>query len=269
MNSKDKAAQRTTLVLGLGLLLRPLQDLARQSPPPAASAYNITAAKCRRDLEQWYEEVRTFCTFDGYALNDLCQDILLEPQNLIHYLGQYARNSDDTARQLEFSYQLSLCRELTLAAIDRVPIEWNPHLHDAKTPLSVHFHIRDAIGTAKQRVHFFDRYLDADFYPLYLRELSRNIEVRLITTKGKLNFGVTNVLPVSKLAAGEFQNYQLIECLPADLHDRNLRIDGAIFHLGPSIKEAGTSPTNFTPADGSVNAHAILDSIIAKGVSVH
>ena len=73
---------------------------------------------------------------------------------------------------------------------------------------------------------------------------------------------------VSRLAAREFGNYHLIECLPADLHDRNLRIDDTVFFLGTSIKDAGTQPTNFSPADSTAAGHATLDGIMAKGTSI-
>jgi len=128
--------------------------------------------------------------------------------------------------------------------------------------------IRDTIGTAKRRVHYFDRYLDTEFFHLYLRDLNRGLEVRLVTTKGNASFGVTNVLSVSRLAAGEFANYQLIECLAADLHDRNLRIDEMVFFLGTSIKDAGSQPTNFSPADSTAAGHAVLDGIMATGTVI-
>jgi hypothetical protein len=73
---------------------------------------------------------------------------------------------------------------------------------------------------------------------------------------------------VGRTAAGEFTNYQLIECLPSDLHDRNLRIDDAVFFLGTSIKDAGTQPTNFSPADSTVAVHTVLDGIMTKGTVV-
>jgi hypothetical protein len=138
----------------------------------------------------------------------------------------------------------------------------------AQTPFSVYLKLRDVIGTAKKRVHLFDRYLDSDFYDLYMRSLPRSLEIRLVTTKGKPNFGVTNVLAVSRLAAGEFTDYQLIQCDAADMHDRNLRIDDLIFFLGPSVKDAGDHPTNFSVTDGSPSAHAVLDSVLTKGTIV-
>jgi len=56
----------------------------------------------------------------------------------------------------------------------------------------------------------------------------------------------------------QFINYRLIECLPTDLHDRNLWIDDAVFFLGTSIKDAETQPTNFSPADSTAVGHAVL-----------
>jgi hypothetical protein len=52
------------------------------------------------------------------------------------------------------------------------------------------------------------------------------------------------------------------------LHDRNLRIDDAVFFLGTSIKDAGTQPTNFTPANSTPTGHAVLDGIMAKGTLI-
>jgi hypothetical protein len=125
--------------------------------------------------------------------------------------------------------------------------------------------IRDAMMTARSRIHYFDRYLSADFFPLYMRDLSRAIEIRLVTTAGDNDFGVQNVGPLAKLAAVEFGNFQLIRCEPSDMHDRNLRIDNNIFFLGPSVNAAGRSPTNFALSDSTPKGHLVLDAILSKG----
>jgi hypothetical protein len=157
---------------------------------------------------------------------------------------------------------------MTLEAIDRVPIEWEARLLEARTPFTVYMHIRDAISTAKSRIHYFDRYLTTDFFHLYMRDRSRSLEIRLVTTQGGADYGVTNVRAVSALAAVEFDNYQLVQCHHSDLHDRNIRIDDQIFFLGPNINAAGTHPTNFSPTDSSPAAQTILDAIMAKGTVI-
>lgn len=124
------------------------------------------------------------------------------------------------------------------------------------------------MGTAAHRIHYFDRYVNEEFFRLYLRDLDRSLEIRLVTTKGNQDFGVDNLLPVSGLVAQEFSNYQLIECHHTNLHDRNLRIDDNIFHLGASLKDAGRHPMNFSLADSSAQAHQILDDVMGGGTVV-
>ena len=152
-----------------------------------------------------------------------------------------------------------------IAAVNRVPIEWSPQLLAEQTPFSTALRIRDAMRRATSRVHLFDRYLDASVFELYVRELDRAIEIRLVTTHGRPDFGVENLLTLSRLAASEFRNYQLIECTSADMHDRNLRVDDQVFSLGPSVKDAGKRPTNFLLGDCSPAGHQLLDDILAKG----
>ncbi len=207
-----------------------------------------------------------FITFGDYRFGHLGAEITREPHNLMHEMPGMARGiADDASRQSSLRDRLKACSDLTLAAIDLVPIEWTARLHEAQTPFSVYLKIRDAIGSAKRRVHYFDRYLDTEFFYLYMRDLGRSLEVRLVTTEGKPSYGVTNVLSLSRVVAREFTNYQLIQCSPVDLHDRNLRIDEIVFFLGTSIKDAGTQPTNFSPADSTAAGHAVLDGIMMKG----
>jgi hypothetical protein len=265
---EDKAAQRSTLILQLGMLLAPLNEMAKRTPPPTAEEYRIAAARGILDFQRWKTEVGKFATVGGVQFAHEVNDILHWPGGLLNALSEWARiNADDSSRQNDLRDRLEQYCQLTLAAIDRVPIEWAARLHEAQTPFSVYLKIRDAIGTAKRRMHYFDRYLDTEFFHLYLRDLNRGLEVRLVTTNGRASYGVTNVLSVSRVAAREFTNYRLIECQPADLHDRNLRIDDTVFFLGTSIKDAGTQPTNFSTADSTAAGHGVLDGIMGKGTA--
>jgi hypothetical protein len=269
MTEKDKAAQRSTLILQLGALLAPLSEMAERNSPPTAAEYQIAAARGISDSQRWNSEVSEFATVGAYRLGHLVADITREPHNLLHELPDWAKtDADDVSRQATLRDRLNQCRQVTLQAIDQVPIEWTARLHDEKTPFSVYLSIRDAIGTAKRRIHYFDRYLDTDFFHLFMRDLSRTLEIRLVTTRGNAKYGVANVSAVSKRVAVEFTNYQLIECVPGDLHDRNLRVDDTVLFLGPSIKDAGTQPTNFSPADSSAAGHAVLDGIMGKGTVI-
>ena len=267
MAQQSKAGERSTLILQFGRLLAPIYELAERHTPPTSADYRITAAVFRPDVERWsHFFVERFVLVGGTHFNHEKDDIVRDVFHLAGALATFAREAGTPEEiQVSCKQRLKRCQEVTLEAIDRVPIEWEARLLEARTPFTVYMHIRDAIHTAKQRVHYFDRYLATDFFHLYMRDLSRSLEIRLVTTHGSTDYGVTNVRAVSGLAAGEFANYQLIQCHHTDLHDRNLRIDGQIFFLGPSINAAGSHPTNFSPTDSSPAAQVILDGIIAKG----
>lgn len=270
MSDQDKAAEQSTLILQFGMLLRPVKELADKSPPPNSTEYRVATATFAQDFARWRAEAGQFVVVGGVTFGHELNDILSGPKRLFSEIARLAKASpvDDNANQAELRISLEQCQKETLDAINQVPIAWEPQLLEASTPFSTYLKIHDAMGTAIRRIHYFDRYLDVDFFHLFLRDKDRSLEIRLVTTLGDANSGVVNVAAVSKRAAKEFTDYQLVQSQSSDMHDRNLRIDDNIFHLGPSVKDAGQQPTNFTPADNSASAHAILDDLITNGAIV-
>jgi len=277
MTALDKAAQRSSLLLQMGDVFRTVREIVEKPSPPTRAEYRVAAAIFRHDIDRWLGEVSAFVTVGQYRFEHESTSIRRSLNRLHGFVGEISNDDsvDDVGRQTRLREKHQLHQRAIVAAIDRVPIEWTPKLHGAKTPFALYLHIRDAISTAKERIHYFDRYLDVDFYHLYVRELSRSLEIRLLTTAGKpdksgqTGFGIAQVQTLSRLVGGEFSDYELRECTPSDLHDRNLRVDDAVFFLGTGTGDAGEKPTNFGPGDCTANGHAILDSIIAKGVLRH
>ena len=267
MTLEDKAGERTMLILQLGQLLAPIVQLADKFPPSTSVDYRIVAATFEVDVNHWANEVSRFVVIGGVRFSHEYDDIVRSQRHLLRELVGLAKTTsqDDTWRQERLKTLLEEYRTKTLDAIDQVPITWQPQLLEARTPFSTYLKIRDAVGTAIRRIHYFDRYVDDNFFPLYLRHVDRSLEIRLVTTKGNQNYGITNVTPVSRLAAQEFSDYRLIERQPSDIHDRNLRVDDNIFHFGSSVKDAGRHPMNFTLADSSPQAHQIFDNLISGG----
>jgi hypothetical protein len=152
----------------------------------------------------------------------------------------------------------------TLAGIDAVPIQFEAQLLNEGTPFSTYLAIHDVVRAAKRRLHWLDPYLNDDVFPLHLRNLDRSVEVRLVTTPGTAIYGVQNMLAAAKSAAAEFTDFKLIECAHGVFHDRNIRGDDVIYSLGPSAKDAGRRPTNFSLGQSTPPAHTQLDGILAK-----
>jgi hypothetical protein len=268
---QDKAAQRTKVIFELGMLLAPVYDLAKKVPPPVSAAYRIAAATLSRDKNAFINnEIARFSRFNTIVFSRERQNISNKLSDLVNLLNNLANNTtdDDRTKQLRLREPLEEYKRQILELIDQIPIDWTSVVFKEATPFSTHLKIYDAIRTAKRQLHYFDRYLDAGFYPLYLRDVDRSLEIRLVTTKGNQNYGIANMEPISRCAQQEFTNYQLIQCTYSDLHDRNLRIDDRIFNLGPSIKDAGKYATNFAIADRTAQAHQILDDLIRKGTVI-
>lgn len=269
MTESDKAAERSMIILQLGRVLAPLDALAERAAPPTIPEYQVALATLLADSDRWENEVSKFVIIGGIRFANEYSQIVNHVVRLRRQIDEVMRCTlDSTDRQTALKGHLETCKRVTIEAIGTVPIQWTARLHAAQSPFKVHLSIWDAMGTAKHRIHYFDRYLAPDFYRLYMRDLNRSVEVRLVTTRGNANYGTTSVLAVSRLAAGEFKDYKLVECSPADMHDRNLRIDDRVFFLGPSINNAGTYPTNFSPADSTAHGHAVVNSIMAKGAEI-
>jgi hypothetical protein len=267
MAHPDKAGERSTLIFQLGRLLAPIYDLIEKQTPPTAPEYQVAAARLDNDLYRWREEARKFVEIGGIPFGHELNDIIHGPNVLVTLLGTLSKQAatDQTGTQSHLKEGLKMYEQQIVDAINRVPIEWERNLFAEKTPFSTYLWICDAISTARRRIHCFDRYTDANFYPLYLRDVDRSLEIRIVTTKVNKNYGVDNIIEVSRLASQEFSDYQLIECQPVDMHERNLRIDDTIFLLGASINQAGKYPTSFAPGNSTANGHQSLDSILTKG----
>ena len=240
----------------------------KNQPHLHLQSIRLLARDLSQDLVRWRSEARNFVIVGGVTFVHEFDHITKNPKKLFELFRQLVGISavfrpDETQSILKS--HLKACEKVIVAAINRVPIEWEQRLFAEKTPFSTYLGIRDAISTAQRRIHYFDRYIEVSFYSLYLRDIERSLEIRIATTKGKKDYGIENIIAVSRLAAQEFSNYQLIECQPVDMHERNLRIDDKMFLLGASINQAGKYPTSFALGDSTANGHQILDDILAKG----
>ncbi len=168
-----------------------------------------------------------------------------------------------------FSSKLESSKTRFVEALNSVPYEWEPVIFKANTPFTAYLRIREAVITTKSRFHYFDRYLRPEFFRLFVSELPRSIEIRVVTTAGNSSYGFKGVENTSNLVRQEYSDYKLIEVDSKFIHDRNLRIDDMIFTLGPGVDRAGVAVTNFGPSDSSHAAHLAIDQIIQNGTVRH
>ena len=267
MTQRDRPAEKCDLHIELGLVLAPVTALATKSIPPTDTELRTFVGGFPSIIWKYRKQVDAYGKIGEIRYFDSSQKVGNALFEIRHTVAALANNAGISSadKQAHLVKLLSATKTKIINAIDEIPLEWPAELHGAESPFTVYLKILAAINNARTRLHVFDRYLDADFFPLYMRTLDRNLEVKLITTAGRTSFGVSHMLPISRKVAGEFKNYQLIECSPDDLHDRYLRVDDNVFSLGGSLKDAGEHPMIFAPGDSSPAGHDVLDGIIASG----
>lgn len=270
----DKARQRNELIMELGILIQPIVDLMGAEAAPEISQYRVACAKVQAGDAAWRSSVRKLASF--------APDIFMntEFQKTSHVVERFLRDinarieiavksNDTVGLQPACANEVTRMKKDFYGCLSEIPVEWEPEIFAANTPFTAYMKIKDAISTASSRMHYFDRYLMADFFDLFLRNTDRNIELRLVTTKGNGHYGTSGVRAVSEIARKEFHDYQLIEVNPSELHDRNLIVDTTVFSLGSGVDRAGFALTNFGPSDNSVTAQAEFARIVGAGIIVH
>lgn len=265
-----KAFQKSQLIYEFGILIQPLEELARTNRIPLLNEYRIAIAKVQAGDGAWRQQVKAFTTFaPDIFFSQEFQDISHVPERcwgaLKGVINDQSFQNDPNQLKGRVAQEVANARQQFFEYIDRIPVAWEPVVFEANTPFTSYLRIKEAIFPVKQRLHYFDRYLKPDFFALFLASVENTISIRLVTTAGNIQYGAIGVAAVSNLARQQFADYQLIEVAPTDLHDRNLRIDGQIFSLGPGVDRAGMALTNFGPSDSSLEAHNEFDRIIAGG----
>ena len=266
----DKAYQKNQLVCEFGILTQPFEDLARASAPPSVDDYRLAIAKVQAGDPTWRQQVKSFAAFaPDIFFNQEYQDISHVPERcwlrLRAIINDPASQNDSLALKERFDQEIAEARRSFFEFVERIPIQWEPVVFQANTPFTSYLRIKEALVSVQKRLHYYDRYLKMDFFALFLESVNRDVSIRLVTTAGNARYGVASVSAVSRLAGQEFSDFQLIEVAPADLHDRNLRVDDKMFSLGSGVDRAGISLTNFGPSDSSDEAHREFDRIIAGG----
>jgi len=270
----DKARQRHEVALEFGILVQPIVDLVGRDASPSISTYRVACAKVHAGDAPWRQSVKNLMTYGpDVFLNTEFQKTSHVVERFLREINtqiERATKSNDIAElQSACANEVSKLKEDFLKCLAEIPVDWEPEIFPANTPFTAHLKIKDAVSSTTRRLHYFDRYLRPEFFDLFLRDLPRTIELRLITTHGNGMYGTTGVSAVSDIARREFRDYQLIEVNPTDLHDRNVIVDDAVFSLGPGVDRAGLALTNFGPSDTSTSAQTEFARIIGSGVVVH
>jgi len=129
---------------------------------------------------------------------------------------------------------------------------------------------------ANQRLQIFDPYLGVEPFHLYLAEVNDSVEVTVVTSSAIMDTDPTwkskdvkrrdRIVTISELFSIEHPtSYQFR--VTQQQHDRHMRIDNDIFHLGSSFNSAAKkAPYTIGKLDPTQSNHTFLDGVINNAI---
>ncbi|MCK4798609.1 MAG: hypothetical protein KAT05_14615 [Spirochaetes bacterium] len=118
--------------------------------------------------------------------------------------------------------------------------------------------IRDIVKKAETEVLIVDGYPSDKIYNLYLDEIPKGVEIKLLTNRPQGNF-----IDVTQLWIKNPDNK--LEIKKGDIHDRLIFVDNECWILGASIKDAGNKPTYLVKITNKEKMFSIYSEIFDKG----
>jgi hypothetical protein len=259
---KSQTDVKDDLHFQLGLLVDPLRRLF--DDPDLQRKLPHVEAQFSVDLSAYVDNLRSECISAGivvgYHLNEV-HNAVCGLRDIFTYLYK-GRDASDVKRD----FDVLLPR--AIAAIKALPCNDAGIVIEGESPLATFRKLVALIRGAQRRVNLFDPWLDKEVYLRYFDDVDPAVRITVVTAERLMQdvnrrdriVAVSELLAIERRDAYEFR-------VVAGLHDRHLRIDDGIYHLGGSVRDAGRrDPYTISNLDPTAANHNSLDALIACGV---
>jgi hypothetical protein len=260
------------LMTGLGLLVQPIRQLV-YTDGDVAKRIPYVRHEWEHAINAFSDQASRYCVLDGIPFTQECAVIIGHARRIGMMLGSviYPEHRQDDRRTFEH-----VMKEAQ-AAIRAMPCEDIGVIVPAETPYTAYLLLRRKIRAAVRRVELLDPWLDSPTFDRYLPDIPTGIDIVVVTSADIMDF--TNrksskrgearrdrIVAVSDLLAGQYpSNYRFL--VSGNIHDRHMRIDDAVYHLGGSLKDAATvDPYTISTMEENPGTAAVLDSMITAAI---
>lgn len=260
--------QQQDLIYQLGLWLRPVMDVVESPNTYSAEERANIRARAYRDGQAFTQAVHAFChNVPGHTYVMEHQVIRTEIDNLI---GSVNSSLVDAPQSLASCVEH--LRPQIVAGIVAVPVSSESSMFEAQTPFTTYCRVKALCETTGSMLIYTDRYLDKTVFHRYLAAVPEQTEITLVTWPRSRHHNkrrYDEFIDVSHLFAQERgpDKYRLF--VEETFHDRWLRCDDQLFHLGGSIKDAGNSSVyTLSKIDSTPDNMKKLNDLIAAGTEL-
>ena len=224
-----------------------------------------------KNLEAFRAEAVEFCRPGRHRFESELDAILRETKHFSDFLGMLKHPELLSEARGKFPQHLKRVQE----AIRAVPCDQQDTILPANSPFKTYLKLRSICSIAASRLDLFDPYLGPEAFHRYFAWCDENVTITVVTSE-KLMIPAPasknaqnrrdRIIAVSELIAAERPTkYRFL--VTAKQHDRHLRVDQNIFHLGGSIKDASkAAPYTLSALDATQSNHSFLDEVIAQAV---
>lgn len=269
MNSRIEAQHE--LLTSLGMLLAPLRRLIFEESNPV-SEIPYVRSQFLNDLRPFQNEVTKYCRTEEHQFDTELNAILRDMNGFASYFNgmQYPELVEETRRS--FDRQLKKVQ----AAIRSVPCDDLGIILPSSSPYSTFLYLRAIFQTATTRLQLFDPYLRSESFHRYLSQVNAGIQLTILTSSEIMDLSSNasvisskvlrrnQIVALSELLAKEFPHHYQFR-VSTEQHDRHIRVDDMIFHLGGSVDRASAVDYyTISTLDPTQSNHAFLDGIINR-----
>ncbi len=276
MSQKSRVEQLDDLLIEFGFLVDPLKRLIFDDDDPKQKIPHVRA-RFNAELWQFARRAKEVCQNQDIFYRDECKQVI----RAVELFGHLLEGRDDLEKypggmeeiKGAFTHYMQNARE----KIRAIPTDDPGKILPAESPFQTYLHLRAICHSASQRLQIFDPSLDVEPFHLYFADVIDSVKIAVITSSVIMdeNNGVRKwntkdyrrrdrIVTVSKLFSYEHPTtYQFR--VTQQQHDRHMRVDDHIFHLGNSFNSAArTAPYTISKLDPIQSNHAFLDDVINK-----
>lgn len=230
----SRKEQQAELLISFGELIAPLEELVIHPDEQTEKTRSKACAKYTNDRPRFYETLNKFCK--GEKGHNYSVESSAITQTLNGFTNQLFKLREDTE---QLKNRLQEIRNIVKKNILSIPCELDTEIFEANSPFTVYIKLRSIVECANTQLTFIDPYISAGLIRRYFHYIPNNINITVITKCRTGGTEFNDFIDLSSLFANErgFSKYRLM--YHPDPHDRLLKCDDDVYHLGGSIKDAG------------------------------
>lgn len=266
---KSRYEERDELLTELGLLVDPIRRLDLSSTQDRKKIPYIRA-QFENELAVFLDHVTACCRAGEMTFQREASAV----SNAVTDFHRILKGCQTTSNNEFIKVEFPKCLKRIQDAIRAIPCDDPGKILPSKSPYTTYLRLRAICGAAKNSLDLFDPWLDASTFHRYFPRIEDTVNVTIVTSS-KLMVSTAStmtqrdiqrrdrIIAISELLANQYpNNYQFR--VSSQPHDRHLRVDGDIFHLGGSVKDAGDKAYfTISNLDPTQSNDTFLDGVIA------